>query len=462
MPLERVTSTDLHLDLTPHGSRRSALAEAIRTSIRSGRLEPGTRLPSYRALANDLALARNTVADTYGELVSEGWLSARQGSGTTVAHRPTPVQAGSATVRHEDRPRFDLRPGRPDATAFPRSAWLASTKRAINRAPSDAFGPGDPRGRIELRRALAEYLARTRGVHTDPRRIVICSGFSQAISLLVDSVVASPVAVESYGLPFHRATLERHEPTTPLPIDENGCVTDELATISASTLLLTPSHQFPMGAALQSERRIEAIRWARARNGLVIEDDYDGEFRYDRAPIGAMQGLDPDHVLYVGSVSKSLSPSLRLGWMVVPESRLTTLLDTKGERESTVSTVEQLTLADFVASGSYDRHVRTMRACYRRRRDMLVDTLSDRVPHLDITGIAAGLQAVLTLPAGTEHSVVASASEAGLAIEGLSTYRHPRAADSPRDGLVVGYAAPTEHAYATTIDALATVLSRHS
>ncbi|MFI6446396.1 PLP-dependent aminotransferase family protein [Kitasatospora sp. NPDC050543] len=449
---------DLHLELAPGGGRRAALMQALREAVRSGRLTPGTRLPPYRTLAADLGLARNTVAEAYAELVAEGWLTARQGSGTRVAARATPPASGRARrparPSRAPRPVHDLRPGSPDAAAFPRAAWLASARRALTAAPNEAFGPGDPRGRPELRRALADYLARARGVRTDPERIVICSGFAHALRLL-GGLLAGPVAVESYGLDFHRGLLTAAKlATTPLVIDEHGARTGELAASGARTVLLTPAHQYPTGGPLHPERRAAAIDWARATGGLVLEDDYDGEFRYDRQPVGALQGLDPNRVVYLGSVSKSLSPALRLGWMVLPEHLVDAVLAAKGEREAWVGVTDQLTLADFIDCGGYDRHLRGMRRRYRRRRDQLVATLAEQAPHVAVTGIAAGLHAVLRLPRGTERSVLKGAAWQGLAVDGLAPYRHPASPMPPEDGLVVGYGAPPDHGFAAALEAL--------
>ncbi|MGW7053444.1 MocR-like pyridoxine biosynthesis transcription factor PdxR [Streptomyces sp. NPDC054887] len=453
--------SDLHLELVAAGpgGRRAALTRALREAVRGGRLAPGTRLPPYRSLAADLGLARNTVADAYAELVAEGWLTARQGSGTRVAPRAAP--AGPAprprTPARDARPAYDLVQGRPDPSAFPRAAWLASARRALTAAPHDVFGPGDPRGRAELRRALVEYLARVRGVRADAGRIVLCSGAAHALRLLA-RVVGGTWAVEEYGLPFHRALLaEEGVRTTPVAVDEHGARVD--GPVGGQTVLLTPAHQFPTGGPLGPERRAAVVDRARATGGLVLEDDYDGEFRYDRQPVGAVQGLDPDHVALIGSVSKSLSPTLRIGWMVLPERLVDDVVAAKGEREQWSSATEQLTLADFVTSGAYDRHVRRMRQRHRRRRDQLVAALAERAPHVRVTGIAAGLHAVLELPPGTERAVVKAAAWQGLAVEGLSAYRHPdMGAEGGRDGLVVGYSTPAEHTYAGALDALCRAL----
>ncbi|WP_409239673.1 PLP-dependent aminotransferase family protein [Streptomyces sp. PA5.6] len=479
---ERIGS-DLHVDLSGPGSRRAVLIRALRDAVREGRLAPGTRLPPYRSLAADLGLARNTVADAYAELVAEGWLTARQGSGTRVAERAEPPKRPRrpkpAPTRPE-APAYNLRQGQPDASSFPRSAWLAAARRALNGAPNDAFGPGDPRGRVELRGALADYLTRARGVRADPERIVVCSGFAHALRLLFagargagGGVLRGPFAVESYGLGFHREILEDSGVrTVPLGLDEQGARVAELTGRAAEStagkavdsnvkqaprvrgVLLTPAHQFPTGGPLHPTRRAAVVDWARSSGGLILEDDYDGEFRYDREPVGAVQGLDPERVVYLGSVSKSLSPAVRIGWMVLPEHLVEGVLAAKGEREAWVSVLDQLTLAEFIASGQYDRHIRRMRQRYRHRRDRLVTALAERSPHITATGIAAGLHAVLRLPPGTEASAVKAAAWQGIALDGLAAFRHPRATMPAEDGLVVGYSTPTEHAYGAALEAL--------
>ncbi|MFB6440740.1 PLP-dependent aminotransferase family protein [Streptomyces sp. NPDC056411] len=478
---------DLHLDLTGPGGLRAALMRALREAVRSGRLAPGTRLPSSRSLAADLGIARNTVADAYAELVAEGWLSARQGSGTRVAwgHLPDGVRgralpgpapvarraSGPAPVARRapgpvhgtGRPRFDLTPGTPDVSAFPRTAWLAAARRALTAAPSEAFGYGTPAGRPELRAVLADYLARARGVRADPDRIVICTGFMQALALLGRTLDAGPLATEAYGLDFHRGVLQRagHR-TVPLTVDEHGARIDELTArdgvADVAAALLTPAHQFPTGVPLHPDRRAEVVNWARATGGYVLEDDYDGEFRYDRQPVGALQGLDPDHVVYLGTASKSLAPALRLAWMVLPDRLVDPLLAVKRTGEWQSGQLEQLTLAEFISSGGYDRHLRGMRLRYRRRRDQLVAALAERAPHVHVSGIAAGLHAVLELPPGTERSIVEAARWQGLALEGLSAFRDPAAPPVPRDALVVAYGTPPDHSFSGVLDALVRAL----
>lgn len=459
---ERIGS-DLYLELSGAGGRRAALILALRDAIRTGRLAPGTLLPPYRSMAADLGIARNSVADAYAELVAEGWLTARQGSSTRVAQRAEPPMPSRVPKKAPGRPTLpvhNLRQGQPDAASFPRAAWLASARRALTAAPHDAFGPGDPQGRLELRRVLADYLARVRGVRTVPEQIVICSGFAHALRLLFGEVLHGPLALESYGLGFHRSLLAAASVrTVPLELDEHGASIEELASLTdVRTVLLTPAHQFPTGGSLHPDRRAAVVDWARDRAGLILEDDYDGEFRYDRRPVGALQGLDPDRVLYVGSVSKSLSPALRLGWMVLPEHLVDQVLAAKGTREGWASVPDQLTLAELIDSGAYDRHIRRMRQLYRHRRDQLVATLAERAPHVLPTGIAAGLHAVLRLPPGTEQSTVKAATWQGLALDGLTDFRHPAATMRAADGLVVGYATPPNHAFSGAVDALCRAL----
>jgi len=454
---------DLHLELGGAGSRRAALARALRTAIQDGRLAAGTRLPPYRSLAADLGIARNTVAATYSELVAEGWLTARQGAGTRVAERTATVTRPRVPRKPSTGPTalvHNLMQGQPDTSSFPRKAWMASTRRSLTTAPHSAFGPGDPQGRIELRTALADYLARVRGVRTGPERIVICAGFSDALRLLFGGdVLRGTLAVEAYGLAIHRALLAADGiRTVPLGLDERGSRTSELeGHRGVRSVLLTPAHQFPVGGPLDPARRHVAVEWARARGGLLIEDDYDGEFRYDREPIGAVQALDPDHIVYVGSASKSISTALRLGWMVLPERLVDSVLAVKGRRERWTSVVDQLTFADLIDSGAYDRHIRQMRQRYRDRRNRLAAALAEHAPHIEPTGIAAGLHAVLRLPPGTEASTVKAAASHGIALDGLADYRHPDAAPI-FDGLVVGYAAPSDLAFAAALAALCQIL----
>jgi GntR family transcriptional regulator / MocR family aminotransferase len=461
--------TDLHLELTGSGLR-AGLMDALREAVRTGRLVSGTRLPSSRSLAADLGIARNTVADAYAELVAEGWLTAQQGSGTRVAMRAEPRRVAPAAPRTRPirrRPTYSLMPGSPDLAAFPRKQWLTAARRALTAAPHDAFGCGDALGRVELRTVIADYLARARGVYAVPERVVVCSGFHHGLMLMAQALRARrvrAVAVESYGLDVHRDLLTSAGlRIPPLSVDERGTRTEELAELrGVGAVLMTPAHQYPTGVALHPDRRAAAVGWARATGGLILEDDYDGEFRYDRQPVGALQGLDPERVVYFGTASKSLATGLRLAWMVLPDEVVPDIVAAKGHADWMSSALEQLTLAEFIASGAYERHVRSMRLRYRRRRDQLVAALAQRAPGIRVTGIAAGLHAVLELPRGTERSVVSAAAWQGLAVSGMARFRHAAAGSArqlpEQDALVVGYATPSDSAWAGALDALCRVL----
>ena len=521
------TGADLHLDLS--GRRgRADLVEALHESIRTGRLAAGTRLPSSRSLAKDLGIARNTVADAYGQLVAEGWLTARQGSGTVVATRVSALppsapaartrtgpaaRTGSASpiagagpgampgvgtppgawsVRGAGSPagarstspgartaqggstgavgsrgawgqvgvgfRYDLTPGSPDVSTFPRSEWLAAARKALPSAPNDAFGYGDPRGRIELRRNLAGYLARARGVRADPERILVCSGYVQALNLLSDALRvqgATTMAVEEFGYNLHWDVIRsRGLDPVPVPVDQYGVRSDLLVGQAA---LLTPAHQMPTGVPLAPDRRAAAVEWARETDALLIEDDYDGEFRYDRQQVGALQALDPERVVYTGTASKSLAPGLRLAWMVLPEAMMEPVLEAKRTTDLLSATLDQLILAEFIASGHYDRHVRRSRLHYRRRRDRLVELLAVRAPGVKVAGISAGLHVLLDVP-GQALEMVDRAARQGLGIAALDRYRFVPAPND-RQAIIVGYGTPPDHAYTGALDLLCQVLA---
>lgn len=455
------SGVDLHLELAPTRPRAS-IESALREAVRSGRLQPGSRLPSSRTLAVDLGVARNTVTEAYGQLVAEGWLTSAQGSGTWVSAR-----GGRALDdrRSDPAPKpqlaYDLSPGTPDVSAFPRAGWLVAARGAVTDASSSAFGYADPQGRPELRQALAEYLARVRGVRVSADTVMICSGFTQGLAMLGRVLVErghTRSAVESHGLPVHRDVIGASglEPV-PIEVDSGGARTDRLVELDdVRAVLLTPAHQYPLGSVLAPERRTQAVAWASEVEGVVVEDDYDGEFRYDRHPVGSMQSLAPDRVVYAGTASKTLAPGLRLGWLVLPPGLLKDVVDVKVHFD-TQSTLDQLTLARFIGGGAYDRHVRRTRLVYRRRRDRLVSAVAELVPGARVAGIAAGLHLLLELPDGVDEAdVVTRAAGRGLHLQGLGDYA--ARPDTHRPALVVGYAAPAEHAFTEALARLITTL----
>ena len=444
---------DLQAD-APGNGVGPRLEAALREAIRSGRLPEGTGLPSSRSLAADLGVARNTVAEVYTQLGAEGWLMSRGGSGTQVAARRGPAPADAAeAVAAIARPRYDLWPGEPDLSAFPREEWLTAARKALTDAPDAMLGSGDPRGLSALRGALAEYLARARSVVTAPggENIVICSGFAHGLELACRALRAAgagTLAVEEYGHRSHRLIIEGQGLRLRLlPVDAGGAVSGELA--DADAALLTPAHQFPLGMTLTAERRRSFAEWG----GIVIEDDYDGEFRYDRRPVGAMQALAPDRVIYAGTATNSLAPGVRLGWLVVPTAlldRVTSCL------VGGPSALDQLTLAEFITSGAYARQTRRARLVYRRRRDRLISALD--ALGFRVSGIAAGLHVVVDLPqTAAERRATSRAEERGLALSGLGWYA--LADHGARAGLVIGYARPPEHAYAGALARLSAVLA---
>ena len=452
---------DLHLNLA--GSRvRAALEAALRDAVRTGRLDAGTRLPSSRDLAADLGIARNTVADAYGQLVAEGWLEARTGAGTWVAEQATSrAEPAGEPPPGPAGPRYDLRAGVPAVSAFPRRTWLTAARTALNAADDSALGYPDPRGLAQLRTALAGYLARARGVIGGPDNVVICAGFMHGLAL-VGQVLrergATTVATEAYGHQLHRRVIEAQGlRIASLPVDASGAVPPGLPD-EASGVVLTPAHQFPLGMTLAPGRRTAFVRWAARTGGVIIEDDYDGEFRFDRQPVGAVQALAPGQVIYAGTASKSLAPGLRLGWLVVPDAMIEEVLAVKELSGCSNGALDQLALAAFIESGGYDRQIRQSRLAYRRRRDRLMAALHRQAPPVRLTGIAAGLHALAELPGHDgEAGVIARAARHGVAVEGLASYTAPGHERGP--ALVVGYGRPAEHAFTTAVSRLCAALA---
>ncbi|MGF1595461.1 MAG: PLP-dependent aminotransferase family protein [Acidimicrobiales bacterium] len=428
----------LDLDLTTHKQR--GLEAAVRNAIRAGRLATGDTLPSSRGLAADLGLARATVVAAYDQLASEGYLVTRQGALTRVAAgRWAPEQP----VVGQDRPdyRLDLIPGEPDASHFPRAAWLRCTRDVLATAPADLFGYGDPRGHVDLRTELAGYLRRTRNLAATADAITIvpgaASGLGQLARMLRRRGIGA-IAVEDPGFPFHQAILRREGlRMMPVGVDTEGIDVDALTATGVRAVLVTPAHQYPLGVVMSPERRTRLAAWARRRNAWIIEDDYDGEFRYDRHPIGALQGVAADCVVYLGTTSKSLGAGLRIAWLVLPPELRGPMAEQRG-RDSDVSQLTQATLARFIARGDLDRHIRRMRLRYRTRRDGLVEALHAVVGHPDLRGVSAGLHVTLALPSSVdEASVVQRAlEEHHLALWGL--HQHYRIMPGVH-GLVLGF-----------------------
>jgi GntR family transcriptional regulator/MocR family aminotransferase len=348
---------------------------------------------------------------------------------------------------------------------FPRAQWLSAARAALQAAPDHVLGYPDPRGLPELRAALAGYLARARGVITNQDRIVICAGYAHGLALIASALAnrgATTIAVEGYGRLEHRQLIAAHGlRAEQLPIDDLGARPAPSVLDGAGAVALTPAHQFPLGMTLAPQRRAAFTGWAAQTGAVLIEDDYDGEFRYDRQPTGALQALAPEHVIYAGTASKSLAPGLRLGWLAAPANLIDELLAAKARFGAENGIPDQLALARLINSGGYDRQIRLARLAYRRRRDQLIAALSRHAPDVHLTGIAAGLHAVATLPATSDETdAIARAAAHGVAVEGLASYATAAHVRGP--ALVVGYSRPAAHAYTTAITRLCAALAESS
>ncbi|MEU6551770.1 PLP-dependent aminotransferase family protein [Streptomyces sp. NPDC046915] len=430
----------------PARARGRSLQAALREAIRSGRLAAGTRLPSSRDLAADLGVSRGLVTEAYEQLTAEGYLRSGRGAGTWVGEA-----VRSAAPRARDlAPRSpggctDFVPGTPDLSLFPRAAWAAAQRAVLAELPHHELGYPDPRGLPRLRTTLAELLARRRGVVADPERIVVVSGVAQATALLGAALHARgmrSIGAEDPGSPQHDALYASAGlDTVPLPLDAEGLAIGPLRASGVRAVTTTPAHQYPTGIAYSARRRAELLDWARSVDGVVLEDDYDGDFRYDRAPVGALQGLDPDRVAYTGSVSKSLAPGLRLGWLLVPHWLADELVERKRTMDLGHPVLDQALFARFLERGDYDRQLRRCQRAYRERRDVLVAALAEHFPGTRVSGIAAGLHAIAELPEryGPEELFTGRLAAAGVAVRPLSDCTHARADDGVVR-LVLGYA----------------------
>ena len=468
---------DLHVVLEQDAEPlRAQLERQLRDGVRAGRLRPGTRLPPTRTLAEELGVSRGVVVEAYAQLTAEGFLTARPGAGTRVAAVPvagarpgTVPPAGAVPDATADgwgaRVRFDLRTGRPDLSAFPRSTWQAATAFVLRTIPDAALDYGDPRGARALREALAEHLGRARGCVADAELVVATSGLSQGLSVLwaaLRSRGAERVAIEDPGWRGQRRTVlgAGLEPV-PVAVDEHGIDVEALEATGADAVIVTPAHQFPTGVVLAPERRAALVAWARRTGGLIVEDDYDAEYRYDREPVGALQGLAPDVVAYAGSASKTLAPALRIGWLLVPKSLARAVARAKDDADHGSPVLEQLVLADLLRRGDVDRHLRRTRRRYRARRDALVRALAERLPAVTISGAAAGLHVVAGLPPGADEAQVAAAARArGIALHALHADCTTIAPRGP--ALLLGYAALPEETLRRAVAELAQTLDQPS
>jgi GntR family transcriptional regulator / MocR family aminotransferase len=444
------SSVDAHLEWAP-GSGRAGLAAAVRAAIRDGRWRPGAEVPSTRALAHDLGVARGTVTRVYADLAAEGYLATSQGAPTRVATAGASPQAAPPGPAAASGHRWSFLPGRPDPSLFPREQWLAATKRVLAHMPNQSFNYGEPRGSGVLRATLSAYLGRSRGVLADPARVVVCSGFTHAIHVLGRALRELGIEQTAFEDPsldrFRTVAAAAGQRVVGVPVDGAGLVVSKL---DSPAVVVTPAHQFPLGVTMAPARRT-----ALAGSGaVVVEDDYDGEFRFDRQRVGALQALAPERVVYAGTASKSLAPSLRLAWLVLPRFLVDPVIAAQRELGAYVPTLPQLVLADLISSGAYDRHVRRCRLEYRSRRDRLVAALP---PGLRPDGISAGLHLVLRVPEGVEARVPAAGRRHSVGVERLSPM-WLRPVEHP-GGIVVGYGATARNAFTPALSALVAMLT---
>jgi GntR family transcriptional regulator/MocR family aminotransferase len=434
----------------------------FRESVRSGRLRPGERLPSTRELARTLGVSRGLVVQCFDQLHAEGYLEARPGAATRVASTATPA---APPRQAPPRPRvldIDFVPAVPDLGAFPREDWAWAVREATRTASHEELGYPGPAGSARLRGVLASYLDRVRGTAAGPDRIVICSGFSQGLTLALTALAergVRRVAFEDpgYDETGHISAAASGVELVPVPVDEEGVQVTALAASGADAVVLTPAHQWPTGVVLSPERRHALAAWAATHDGWVVEDDYDAEFRYDHAPVGAVQGLAPERTLLIGTASKSLAPAVRLGWLVCPAELTAAVAEQKMRADRGSPVLDQLAVAALLESGRFDRHLRRMRKTYLTRRNALVESLGEHAPKVRVSGLAAGFHAVAHLPAGLdEQRVVAAAATRSVGLYGMSPQRSTRATDPPQ--LVLGFGNLGERAIREGIARVADVL----
>jgi GntR family transcriptional regulator/MocR family aminotransferase len=458
----------LQLDRASDQPLRSQLEAGLRAAIRDGRLTGGERLPSSRELCRELGVSRGLVQECYNQLLAEGYLTSQVGSATRVAAgaRTAPA-APSPALAPPPRLIADFRSGVPDLASFPRADWVWATREACRGVASADLDYGDPRGSAVLRQVLAAYLRRVRAADADADAVVVCTGFAQGLNLVLRALAARGVrrvALEDPGYgdlavsDSAQAARAAGMEVVPVPVDGDGLDVAALRASGARAVVVTPAHQSPTGVVLAAKRRHELVDWAVRSDGFVIEDDYDSEFRYDREPVGVVQGLAPDRVLAIGTVSKSLAPAVRLGWVLVPPLLVPAIAAEKRASDRGSSGLDQLALAALLESGRYDRHLRHMRAVYGRRRGVLIEALARHAPGVRLTGLAAGFHAVAHLPEGaSEEAVVAAARQRLVGLYPMGSLRTVTGTGDPPQ-LVLGFGNVSERAIEPGIAAVADLL----
>jgi GntR family transcriptional regulator / MocR family aminotransferase len=416
---------DLHLVLDRKAPLRAQLERELRDAIRSGRLRARSRLPPSRVLADELEVSRGVVVEAYSQLIAEGYLVARRGDGTriadAIAQQPPAPRAPAAPAQ---RVRYELRSGMPDLSLFPRREWQAALAKALRELPDAALGYGSRRGLRQLRSALTLYLGRVRAVVAEPERIFICAGSVHGQSILWHALRergARKIAVEDPSWPrIPETVVQAGLEVVPVGVDAQGLILDELETADVDAVVLSPAHQYPTGTVLSPGRRAGLIAWARRRGGLIVEDDYDAEYRYDHDPVASLQGMAPDCVVYAGTTSKTLAPGLRLAWMLVPSHLVGEVAAQHGVTYAVPNVIVQAAYATLLDRGEIDRHLRQTRRRYRARRDAMAGALAQHLPGARVGGASAGLHLIAWLPDGADEQAIADRAAArGVAIHTL-------------------------------------------
>ncbi|GAB6902121.1 MocR-like pyridoxine biosynthesis transcription factor PdxR [Kineosporia succinea] len=456
---------------TGPGSLTLRLSTTLREAIQSGRLPAGTALPPSRVLAAEAGCSRWVVTEAYGQLGAEGYLVATTGSATRVrAAAPGTAPPPSPQPPPQPRPRYDLTPGVPDLAAFPRARWAEAYRQAVLELPTDLLAGRALVATTAARTTLTGFLHRTRQVQEDPTQLSLTTGSAAAIGWLTAVLVRlghTRVAVEDPSWPGLRAVARRGglEPV-PVRVDAHGLVVEDLHRLrDVRLVLVTPAHQFPAGVALSAGRRLELLEWARSVDGLVIEDDYDADFRYDGRPVASLQGMDPDRVVLLGSLSKALSPAIEMGWLIMPQPLIMDLLGLDLDRIISPSPLTAEALAVMIDRGWYERHLRAQRLRYRRRREHLIAALAEHLPQASVSGLAAGLHLPLRLPDGVDAgAVVRAGARRGLGLVSADRYRMRPAAGpvqtpGPGPGLVLGFGNLRDRRVGEAAERLAHVVS---
>ncbi|WP_221566593.1 PLP-dependent aminotransferase family protein [Alkalihalobacillus sp. TS-13] len=446
--------------------------DQISNRILNNEFQAGERLPSSRELATNIGVSRNVVLEAYDQLMIEGYIEVRPGSGTYVS------QGSSLLVKKSEQPSLsedqhivsdlfpsvdsiDFKASNPAMDYFPRSIWGNLTKEVCLQSEDRLFGYNPSQGITELRNVLRRYLSRVRGVNCHPEQIIITTGATQGLYLITKFlttqnkkvIIEDPIADEMLPI-FQNAGAD----VLPVPVDERGIVTDSLPTHhDPSFIFVVPSHQFPLGGTLPIQRRIQLIEYAREHNAYIVEDDYDSEFTYEGIPVASMQGLDPENVIYVGTFSKILSPSLRIGYMVLPWGLVRQIRQKKWYLDRHTGTIDQMVLAHFIKEGYLDRHVRRMKGIYKQRRKAMVHSISKHFSNFKIHGKAAGMHLVLELE-GVDFTekLVNRIKDQGVIVYPIKPYAISKR--KHKNKIVMGYGSLTEDLIEEGVSRIKTVL----